>query len=144
MHKLIEYVCDELEELERKADKDGKLSMAEMQYVDMLAHTKKNLLKADEMWEDSGYSEAMDGMSYRGGSYARGDQGGNRGGNRMGGYGNRSYARGRGRNARRDAMGRYSMAGDDMVAELRDMMEEAPDDRTRQEFQRFIAKIEQM
>jgi len=148
MHKLIEYVCDELEELERKADKDGKLSMAEMQYADLLAHTKKNLLKADELWEEGDYSEAMDGMSYEGsyrGSYARGNQGGNRGGNNRS-----SYARGRGRNARRDSMGRYSSeggysrAGEDMVMELREMMQDAPDERTRQEFQRFIAKMEQM
>lgn len=139
MHKLIEYICDELEELERKADKDGKLSMAEMQYVDMLAHTKKNLLKAEEMSEDMEYSG-----NYMGSSYARGGQGGNRGGNRMGGR-NGSYARGR----RRDSMGRYSSegysrAGEDMVAELREMMEDAPDDRTRKEFERFIQKMEQM
>lgn len=148
MHKLIEYICDELEELERKADKDGKLSMAEVQYMDTLAHTKKNLLKADELWEESEYSEAMDDTSYRGSSYARGNQGGNRS------SGNRSYrgsyARGRGRNARRDSMGRYSSEGgysraaEDMVMELREMMEDAPDDRTRQEFQRFISKMEQM
>lgn len=140
MHKLIEYICDELEELERKADKDGKLSMAEIQYMDTLAHAKKNLLKADELWEESEYSEAMDGMSYR----TRGNQGGNRGYMRGG-----SYARGRGRNARRDAMGRYSSEGysraaEDMVMELREMMQDAPDDRTRQEFQRFISKMEQM
>ena len=49
MHKLIEYICDELEELNRKAGKDGKLSMAEIQYMDTLAHAKKNLLKGEEM-----------------------------------------------------------------------------------------------
>lgn len=144
MHKLIEYICDELEELERKADKDGKLSMAEIQYADTLAHTKKNLLKADELWEESEYS--MDG-----GSYARG---GNRGGQSRNSYrysneGGRSYARGRGRNARRDSMGRYSsegysMAGDEMIDELRELMQDAPDEQTRMEFQRFISKIEKM
>lgn len=152
MHKLLEYVCEELEELERKADKDGKLSMAEMQYVDLLAHTKKNLLKAEEMSDDMEYSGAMgDGMSYEGGyrsSYARGGQGGNRGGGNRSGRG--SYARGRGRNARRDSMGRYSSeggysrAGEEMIMELREMMEDAPDDRTRKEFERFIQKMEQM
>lgn len=157
MHKLIEYICDELEELERKADKDGKLSMAEIQYADVLAHTKKNLLKSEEMMDEEGYS--MDGGSYRGGnSYARG---GNRGGqSRRSGMsmrgnsyryeGEGSYARGRGRNARRDSMGRYSseggysMAGDEMIDELRDLMQDAPDEQTRMEFQRFISKIEQM
>lgn len=148
MHKLMEYICDELEELERKADKNGKLSMAEIEYADKLAHIKKSLLTADELWEDSEYSNAMDGQggdgnsyryySRRGGSYARGGQGGG------------SYARGRGRNARRDSMGRYSRDGgysygaDDMVQELRELMQDAPDDRTRQEFERFIQKIEQM
>lgn len=154
MHKLIDYICDELEELERKADKDGKLSMAEIQYGDVLAHFKKNLLKSEEMMGEEDEMYSMDGGSYRGGnSYARGD---NRGGqSRRGGYsmrggnsyryeGEGSYARGRGRNAKRDAMGRYSMAGDEMIDELRDMMQDAPDEQTRMEFQRFIQKIEQM
>ena len=32
----------------------------------------------------------------------------------------------------------------DMVMELREMMEEAPDERTRMEFDKFIRKMEQM
>lgn len=144
MHKLIEYVCDELDELERKVDKGGKLSVSEMQYLDTLAHTKKNLLKAEEMSEDMEYSGAMmdgrvynDGMSYNiGGSYARD---GRRG----------SYARGRGRNARRDSMGRYSSEGysrasEGIVMDLRELMEDAPDERIRQEIQNLIHKVEQM
>ena len=139
MHKLMEYVCDEMKELERKAEKDGKLSMAEMQYLDTLAHTKKNLLKADEMSEE-GYSgmmypryygdDRMDGRSYRDErSYAD----------------DRSYAR----NRRRDSMGRYSrrgysMAADDMMDELRELMEKAPDEMTKREFRKFIDKIETM
>lgn len=149
MHKLIEYICDELEELERKADKDGKLSMAEIQYADTLAHMKKNILKADELWEESEYS--MDS----GNSYARGGRGNGGGQSRRGGnsyrYSNEgSYARGRGSNARRDSMGRYSrqggysMAGDEMLDELRELMQDAPDEQTRMEFQRFIQRIEQM
>lgn len=138
MHKLMEYVCDEMKELERKAEKDGKLSMAEMQYLDTLAHTKKNLLKADEMSEE-GYSGMMYPRYYGDdGSYADGRS-------RNGG---RSYARGRGRNARRDSMGRYSrgysMAADNMIEELRDLMEDAPDEKTRMEFEKFIRKVESM
>lgn len=126
MHKLMEYICDELDELERKVEKEGKLSATEIQYADMLAHTKKNLLKADEMMGDGEYSR-MD-AGYR--------------------VDDRSYARGR-RNARRDAMGRYSrrsdgysMDNEDMVEELHELMRKAPDERTRMEFQRFIQKIE--
>lgn len=138
MDKLIDYICGELEDLERKAEK-GKLSMAEVQYVDMLAHAKKNLLKGDEM---------MDGESYMyDDGYSR-----ERGGNRGGGRSNDEYmnARGRGRNARRDSRGRYSSEGrymmdaGDMVDQLRDMMHDAPDERTRMEFERFIKKMESM
>ena len=134
MHKLINYICDELEELERKADKEGKLSMAEIQYGDILAHFKKNLLKSEEMAEEMEYSNADgEGNSYR--TYRA----------------NISYApgRGRGANARRDSMGRYSsngysMTGDEMVTELRGLMEDSNDPRTKQEFQKFIDKIERM
>ena len=53
-----------------------------------------------------------------------------------------SYARGR-QNARRDSMGRYSR-DDGMIRELRELMEEAPDERTKMEFERFIRKMESM
>ena len=91
MHKLMEYICDELEELERKVEKENKLSMAEIEYGDKLAHFKKNLLSSDQLWEDSEYSENM--MYARGGSRGRSNT---MGGNRM------SYARG-GRGGRRGA-----------------------------------------
>ena len=127
MHKLMEYVCDELEELERKADKDGKLSMAEIQYADMLTNMKKNLLKTDAMTGENEFG----GMSY--------DEGRS--------YNGRSYDN-RGRGRQRDAMGRYSSrystANDEMIDELRDLMEEAPDEQTRKEFEKFIRKVEQM
>ena len=99
MHKLMEYVCDELEELERKSDK-GKLSMAEMEYADMLTRIKKNLLKTDEMTGEGEFSMAMD--PYR--PYTRGD----RSYRRSNRNNDMSYARGRGRGAKRDSMGRYS------------------------------------
>lgn len=138
MHKLIEYICDELEELERKAEKGGKLSMQEVQYGDMLAHFKKNLLKSDEMMEDEEYS--MAGGSY---AYARDGRGGNRGGGRS----NASYARGRGSNARRDSMGRYSreygysMAEDDFRSELEELMQDAPNEQIKQKIQRLMSEM---
>ena len=121
MDKLIGFVCDELEDLERKVSKDGKLSMAEVGYMDTLAHAKKNLMKAEEM--SGGYS----GMMYP----------------RYGETDGRSYAR------RRDSMGRYSrrgysMAAGDMVDELHELMEKAPDEMTKREFKKFIDKIESM
>ena len=107
MHKLMEYICDELEDVERKVSKGNKLSTQELQYVDTLAHLKKNLLKAEEMSEGEesysmrGYSRRMSGAedgyssdgSYADERYVRPDG---------------SYARGRGAGAKRDSMGRYS------------------------------------
>lgn len=135
MDKLIDYICEELEELEHKADK-GKLSMAEMQYVDMLAHAKKNLLKGEEMMDGESYMYD-DGRMMPVYSRERDSRDG------------MSNARGRGRNARRDSRGRYSsgryaMDAGHMIDELRDLMEDAPDERTKMEFQKFIDKMERM
>lgn len=144
MHKLIDFVCDELEDIEQKAAK-GELSISDVQYADTLAHLKKNLLKSEEMMEefDEGYSSemrpmdgSMRGGSYRGGSY-RYD-------------GGMSYARGRGRNAKRDSMGRYSSergysrGGMEMADQLRDLMKDAPDESVRRDIERLLRKVEQM
>lgn len=138
MNELIEYCCDELDALKSKVKKGGKLSVAETEYMDTLAHAKKNLLKGEEMSEE-GYSGMMYPRYYGDDRSYADDRSRNDG---------RSYARGRGRNARRDSMGRYSrgysMAADDMVEELRDLMEDAPDEKTRMEFEKFIRKVESM
>lgn len=137
MHKLISYICDELEDIERKATKDGKLSMQELQYADTLAHLKKNLLKADEMSEGE-YSMAR-GYSRRG-SYADGEYSGESYVRPDGSYrdGGSSY---RGRGARRDAMGRYSSAENEMIYELEKLMEKAPDERTKGEIRKLMEKM---
>lgn len=145
MDRLLDYIDSELDELERKADKDGKLSMSEIQYVDILAHAKKNLLKGEEMYEETegGYSK----YSGEGGSYARG-RGRNARRDSMGRYsrergGNRGYSRERGY-SRYSREGNYSMDGEEMVDELRELMDNAPDERTRAEMQKMISKMEQM
>lgn len=66
MHKICDYIDDELNELERKVDRGGKLSAGEIEYGDKLAHFKKSLL-TNEAMEDS-YSET--GRPYTR-SYAR-------------------------------------------------------------------------
>lgn len=136
MHKLIEYICDELEEIQRKSEK-GKLSMAEVEYADKLAHLKKNILRSDELM-DEGYS----GDTYRERSNVYPMDRGT------------SFARGRGSQANRDSRGRYSSddyarygyARDnrEMVDELREIMRSAPDERMRNELQKTISRMEQM
>lgn len=61
MHKLLNFVCDEMKDLEDKTDK-GKLTMQDIQYADTLARLKKNLLKSEALME-SDYSR--DDYSYR-------------------------------------------------------------------------------
>lgn len=136
MHKIYELkdkLCDELEEYS-----DKKLDAGNLAVIDSLSHTIKNLDKIIEKYEDEDYSSAYDdGMT--GGSYERG---GNRYGSRYAMA--RGDGRGRGRNAKRDSMGRYSSDNRMMVDELRELMNDAPDERTRMEFKRFIEKMEQM
>ena len=148
MHKLMEFICEELEDLEAKVEKGGKLTMAEVEYGDKLAHFKKNLLSSEEMWEDSEYSMA-DG-SYAGGSYANESRAGGsyaRGRNRGGG----SYARGNRRGGGRrgaNQYGSYGMGGysraSDMADDLRELMQNAPNEEIRREYEKVISRIESM
>ena len=73
MHKLLDYICSELDALEDKADRNGSLTMTEVQYADTLLHMKKNLLKSEEMAEDS-YSRSY-GARGRGSSARRDSRG---------------------------------------------------------------------
>lgn len=117
MHKLIDYICDELDELEKKADK-GKLSMSEVEYADKLAHLKKNLLRADELMGE-GYS----GDSYD--TYSRA-----RRRDSMGRYSSDAY--------------RYPMYSrdDGFMSELHELKNSAPNDKVRREVEQMIERIQ--
>lgn len=139
LYDLKDMLCKELEEYGKK----GELSPGTLEIVDKLAHATKNLDKIIETYEEEEYSNA--GGSYQGGSY-QGGGGSYRGGRSYARRG--SYARGRGSNANRDSMGRYSSEGysrnEDFTERLRMMMNEAPDDRTRQEMQNLVSRMEMM
>lgn len=129
IYELKERLCDELKEYGKKELTSGSLDA-----IDKLSRVVKNLGKIIDKYEESEYSYE-NGMPYTDGmSYARN-------GRRSGRY---SSAR------RRDSMGRYSRRGGysmdnkEMIEELRDLMNDAPDDRTRQEFQSFIDKMKRM
>lgn len=139
MHKLYEYVCDELKDLEKKAER-GDLTMQEVQYADTLAHLKKNLMKADEMMEDENGEYSM--SYYPMTSYA--EEGGGRGYSRRNSYARgRSYAQGRDSRGRYSRRG-YSMANEDTVSELHEVMNEARDESVKSEIKRLIDRIENM
>ena len=124
MHKLMEYICDELEEIEQKADK-GKLTMQEVQYGDTLAHMKKNLLKADEMMDDE-YS------------MARG---------RMGNVRRDAKGRYSSRYDRRPYDMSYDMSYDSemktMIDSIRNMMPDLPEE-AKHDAQKFMKRLESM
>ena len=113
---------NELKEYGRK----GEMSAGSLEVIDKLTHTIKNLCKIIESAEEEEYSMAGNR------NYTRGE-----------GNGMRSYTRGRGRNARRDSIGRYSYGNDEMVGQLEELMQEAPE-QIKQDIQRIISKVENM
>ena len=113
MHDLKDLLCAELEDYAEKGKKSGKMSMGDLDSIHKLTDTVKNILKIDMLEDETGYSEdgayMGEGRIY-GTSY---DDGMRRGA----GY---SYARGRGRYAKRDSMGRYSRDDGYMRRDVRD------------------------
>lgn len=125
---FYDFVCHEKADLDEKARR-GEVTLTDVQYGDVLEHYKKSHLTNEAMegagYSNHGYMHAYDGDRMDDGSYARGR-----------------------RNAPRDSMGRYSgergysRAG--LADELRGLMHDAPDERTRQEIQRLADKLENM
>ena len=98
MEDLKDLLCAELEDYAEKGNESGKMSMGDLDSIHKLTDTVKNILKIDMLEEETGYSE--DG-AYMGEGRIYGTS--------YDGYDRvASYARGRGRYAKRDSMGRYS------------------------------------
>ena len=105
IEKIKKMLCKELDEYAMKQ----KLTGGDLDMIWKLTDTVKNLDKIEMLEEESeGYSEARGGM--RGRSYMHGSS-----------YDDMMYSerRGRGRNARRDSMGRYSSDMDEDYSEMR-------------------------
>ena len=102
MHDLKDLLCAELKDYAEKGKRSGELSKADVEVIDTVLNSVKNIYKIDKYKEETeGYSEdghymgegRIYGTSYESGYSERGGS---------------SYARGRGRYAKRDSMGRYS------------------------------------
>lgn len=149
LYELKEKLMKELEEYGNKEMTPGSLEV-----VDKLAHAVKNLCKVIDAYEEEEYSQrgnyddGQGGGSYRGGGrYPRNMGGGSYRGGQGGNYSREnSYARGRGQNARRDSMGRYSSHGDpgEMVEQLEMLMQDAPNEQIKQQIRQLVQQIEQM
>lgn len=134
--KLYELKEKLLKELEEYAQ-NGKYSREDVETIKYMASAVDHICNIVER-DDEGYSERGDGYSRNMDGYYRGGYPRN--------YGGGSYARGRGRNARRDSMGRYSRDGsnDMMVQQLEDLMQDAPNEQIKQKIQQLVQQIEQM
>ena len=128
LEMLCDVLSDKLAEKTRKV-KNGGMSDGDLETIDKLTHSLASVKKIMAFMEDDeGYSGNWpDGGSYRNmyrGSYGHGG----------------SYAR------KRDSMGRYSgergYSRNDLADKMRDLMRDAPDDRTRIEIQRMVEKLE--
>lgn len=151
LEKLKETLCEELD----KFAKSGDVTVNSLEKIHKLTDTIKNIDKIMMLEEEAegGYSEARGG---RGGSYMHGSS-----------YDDDmmySERRGRGRNAKRDSMGRYSSEGgsyeggssyerggqggysrdeaaDWMMRELGSMMEDA-DPKQREALKKCMRELE--
>ena len=141
LYKDLEEICERLSKELKKANEklNGReMTAADTAYMDQLLHSLKSvktvMAMMDAETEDEGRS--YEGRSYRGSSGRSG--------------------------RRRDAMGRYSgdyngmrymnnysgrrgySRDDEMISNLREMMEDAPDEQTRSDLQRMISRMEMM
>lgn len=122
LEDLRETLCRELNEIAEK----GELSAGDLETVDKLTHTLKNL---DKIMMGDSYSNAGDWYA-------------------MGNYGRDGYRddyRSSYRGRKRDSMGRYSRADakEDMADKLRRMMDDAPDSRTREALEKALRSMEE-
>ena len=129
MDSLYELKDMLMEELEKCTEK-GELSAGSLEIIDKLTHSVKSIDTIIAM-EEVGYSN--DDYS-----------------------GNYSYARGRGRNARRDSRGRYSRDSynryshrgysrdnKELVEQLKDLEMNVTDDATKNMIRKFIMQAEE-
>lgn len=134
MHELMELKEKLIKELEDYSQ-NGKFSKEDVEAIKYMASAVDHLCNIVERSDEEYSQQGGDGRNY---GYAY-----ERGGN-MGGGSYRSYARGRGRNARRDSMGRYSRTEgvSELVETVRDMMQDLPQN-LQMDAQRFVQKLEQ-
>lgn len=144
MHKVINYLVKEIDNLEDKISRTGEISKSELECGDMQAHFLKSLLTCEAMMdgrysrengENGGYSNARQrdsmgryidsGPSY-GGSYARY----NDDRSMDNGYSGRRYSRDEGRSY--------------MANKLERMMEEASSEEERQVLQQAMSRLKNM
>lgn len=134
MHKLYELKEKLMRELEDYSE-NGKFSKEDVEAIKYITSAIDHICNIVENEDEYSNAGMMGGGSY---AYADGGRGG------RGGRSNRSYARGRGRNARRDSMGRYSSEGGysyDFKVDLEELMQDAPNERVKMKLREVMQEI---
>ena len=128
MHELMELKEKLIRELEEYSQ-NGKFSKEDVETIKYMASAVDHLCNIVMDSDDGSYANRRSRMGGRNYGY---------------GYDGGSYARGRGQNARRDSMGRYSRAEgvDELIDNVRSMMNDLPQN-LQQDAQRFVQKLEQ-
>lgn len=131
-YELKDMLCGELDKFTKKSE----INPQSLDMIDKLTHSIKSLGMIISMNEQDGESEMYPYFGNR--AYQNGGNGG--------GMSNR---RGRSNAQRRDSRGRYSNrtysrdeAKDEMLEDLREIMQDAPDEHMKSKIQRFISEIE--
>ena len=119
-HEMCDTLSKELAEANDKVRAaGGKLNGSDLEYIDRLSHALKSIKTTIAMMEaEPGESGMYPHWNYNRGSYAR---------RPMGRYPSRGYS-----------------GTGDMISELKDLMRDAPDERTKHEFERFIERVESL
>lgn len=142
LYNDLEEICERLSKELKKANEklNGReMTAADTAYMDQLLHSLKSVKTVMAMMdaESGDDGSSYDGRSYRGASGRSGrrtrDSMGRYSGdyNGMRYFGNYSGRRG------------YSRDGE-MISNLRELMEDAPDEQTRSDLQRMISRMEMM
>ena len=139
MKQLRDMLCDELDEITKK----GELSAGSLDTVDKLTHSIKSIdtiMAMEESYSEDGYSM----NSYNGdNSYARG-RGRNARRDSMGRYASDGYSERRGY-SRENRMGRYSMdeAKENIAEKLHEILDDAPNEKIRNAIHRIINQLDE-
>ncbi len=131
---LRECLFTELDKIAR----EKSINATSLEHIHKLTDSIKNIYKI-EMLDEGGYSEA--GEWHANGSYGNESSYANRGQHYVRGH----YSRDDGYSGRRDSRGRYSRDGgrSDMLEHLRDMMNDADNDKDREAIRRCLKQIEE-
>jgi hypothetical protein len=139
LYEDLTEICETLSEELRKSNSKlertgGSLSIGDLDYIDKLTHALKSVKTIKSMVEKEGMNSSFDSNGYssrRGGGRSYDSNMGNRS------YGRYPYTYG-------DRYMRDYSGDEEMLSELRELMQEAPNEETKREFEKFINKIQSM